>query len=52
MSGAVLFPLGVLLETFDHGAIPRGMAILGSALLIAALAGITLGLATRESSTQ
>jgi hypothetical protein len=49
--GAVLFPFGVLLQTFDHGAIPRGVAILGSGLVIVALAGITLGLATRQNST-
>jgi hypothetical protein len=49
-AGAVIFPLGVLLQTFDHGSIPRAIAILGSALVIAALMGITLGLAARQAS--
>jgi len=49
LAGAAIFPFGVLLETFDHGAIPRGIAILGSGLVIAALLGITLGIAGGES---
>lgn len=49
LAGAVIFPLGVLLQTFDHGSIPRTIAILGSALVITALAGITLGLGARET---
>ena len=49
LAGAAIFPLGVLLQTFDHGAIPRGIAILGSILVIAALLGITLGIAGREA---
>jgi len=48
LAGAAIFPLGMLLQTFDHGAIPRGIAILGSVLVIAALFGITLGMAGRE----
>jgi hypothetical protein len=44
VSGAVIFPLGVLLQTFDHGPIPRGVAIIGSAAVIVALIGITIGL--------
>ena len=47
-AGAVIFPLGVLLQTFNHGPIPRGIAILGSALVIVALGGITLGLLARQ----
>lgn len=50
VAGAVIFPFGVLLQTFDHGPIPRGVAILGSALVIIALVGITLGLAARQNS--
>ena len=49
-AGAVIFPLGVLLQTFNHGPIPRGIAILGSALVIIALGGITLGLLARQTS--
>jgi hypothetical protein len=52
LSGAVIFPFGVLLQTFNHGPIPRGIAILGSALVIVALAGIILGLAVRQSSAR
>jgi hypothetical protein len=52
LSGAVIFPLGVLLQTFNHGPIPRAVAILGSALVIVALLGITLGLAARQASAE
>jgi hypothetical protein len=43
--GALLFPFGVLLQTFSHGAGPRALAVGGSALVIASLAGMTLGFA-------
>lgn len=52
LAGAAIFPFGVLLQTFDHGAIPRGIAILGSVLVIAALLGITLGIAGREAPSE
>jgi len=52
LAGAAIFPLGVLLQTFDHGAIPRGIAIFGSVLVIAALFGITLGMAGREAPSE
>jgi hypothetical protein len=49
--GAFLFPFGVLLQAFSHGPAPRALAVLGSALVIASLAGMTLGLArAREAS--
>ena len=49
--GAFTFPLGVLLQTYNHGAVPRAVAIAGSALVIASLGGITLGFARgRETS--
>jgi hypothetical protein len=49
--GAFTFPLGVLLQTYNHGAVPRAVAIAGSALVIASLGGITLGFAGgRETS--
>ncbi len=41
--GSLLFPLGVLLQTMSHGPAPRALAIAGSALVIASLAGMTLG---------
>jgi hypothetical protein len=52
VGGAAIFPFGVLLQTFDHGAIPRGIAILGSGLVIAALLGITLGIAAGEAPSE
>lgn len=45
LAGVVLFPLGVLLETASHGPLPKAIAVLGSALVIGALAAITLGFA-------
>jgi hypothetical protein len=42
--GAALFPLGVLMQTWSHGALPRAGAILGSVLVIAALTGVVFGL--------
>jgi hypothetical protein len=49
-AGAIIFPFGVLLQTVNHGPIPRGVAILGSALVVVALGGIILGLAVRQTS--
>lgn len=43
--GSFLFPLGVLLQTFGHGAAPQAVAIAGSALVIVSLAGMTVGFA-------
>ena len=51
-AGAVIFPLGVLLQTFNHGPIPRGIAILGSALVVFSLGGIILGLSVRNTSAR
>ena len=45
MLGSLLFPLGVLLQTLSHGPGPRALAVLGSALVIVALAGMTVGFA-------
>jgi hypothetical protein len=41
--GSFLFPLGVLLQVFDRGDGPRVLAVLGSALVIAAFATFALG---------
>jgi hypothetical protein len=46
--GTVLFPLGVLMQTWSHGALPRTVAVLGSALVIAALSGVILGFLRRQ----
>lgn len=49
--GAFIFPFGVLLQAFSHGPAPRALAVLGSALVIASLAGMTLGFTrAREGS--
>jgi hypothetical protein len=46
--GSVFFPLGVLLQTWSHGPLPKAISILGSALVIAALAGVVLGFLRRQ----
>jgi hypothetical protein len=49
--GAFVFPFGVLLQGFSHGPAPRALAVLGSALVIASLSGMSLGFArAREGS--
>jgi hypothetical protein len=48
--GAALFPLGVLMQTWSHGALPRAVAILGSGLVIAALTGIVFGILRRQAA--
>lgn len=51
-AGAFLFPLGVLLQTASHGPVPRGVAVVGSALVLASLAGMTYGLARGRAPAQ
>ena len=48
--GSVLFPLGVLMQTWSHGPFPRATAILGSALVIAALAVMAVGFLRRQTA--
>ncbi len=48
--GSALFPLGVLMQTWNHGPLPRAIAILGSTLVTAALAGMLLGLMRRQNA--
>ena len=44
--GAIVFPLGVILQTVSHGsALASALAILGSGLVIMALAATALGFA-------
>lgn len=50
LAGAWLFPLGVLFQVYSHGSLPRILAISGSALEIASLCVIALGLARTPSS--
>ena len=47
--GTVIFPLGVLLQTISHGPLPRAVAVAGSALVIAGLAGTAVGAVVRGS---
>jgi Kef-type K+ transport system membrane component KefB len=51
-AGAVTFPFGVLLQTFSHGAWPRAIAIAGSALVTASLAGIAVGVSRRKTAAE
>ncbi|HYV06749.1 MAG TPA: hypothetical protein VFB82_19295 [Blastocatellia bacterium] len=48
VAGAVLFPLGVLLQTADRGFIPQTVAAVGAALVVVALAAIATSLARLE----
>src|ERR1700738_2192684 len=41
--GAVIFPLGVLLQTMSHGPLPRAIAIAGSGFVIVSLLGSAMG---------
>jgi hypothetical protein len=49
--GSLLFPLGVLFQTFSHDSAPRGLAVMGSALVIASLTGMTIGFARERRSS-
>ena len=49
LAGAILFPLGVLLETWDRGLGPQVVAVVGSALVILGLCGTALGFARGNS---
>ncbi len=49
--GSVIFPLGVYLQTLSHGSAPRAVAIVGSALVIASLAEIALGIARSRATS-
>jgi hypothetical protein len=46
--GSVLFPFGVLMQTWSHGTLPRAVAIVGSAMVITSLAGMVLGFLRRQ----
>ena len=50
--GALIFPLGVLLQTMSHGPFPRAVAIAGSGLVIAGLAGAALGTMRDKAATE
>jgi hypothetical protein len=48
--GSLLFPVGVLLQTANHGAGPQAIAVAGSGLVIISLAGMTIAFARKQSS--
>jgi len=49
LAGTVIFPLGVLLETWDRGIGPQAIAVIGSALVILGLSGTAWGFARANS---
>jgi hypothetical protein len=50
LMGAVVFPLGVVLQTFSHGPLPRAIAIAGSGFVIVGLVGCAAGVLVRRAS--
>jgi dipeptide/tripeptide permease len=50
LAGAVLFPLGVILQTFDRGPLPQALAVAGSGMLIAAMVAVAFGFLRRNAS--
>jgi hypothetical protein len=49
LAGAVIFPLGVLLETWNRGMGPQAIAVVGSGLVIIGLSGTAWGFARGNS---
>jgi hypothetical protein len=48
-TGAAVFPLSVLLQTFSHGSLPRTLSIASSALMICTLATTAFGIVSDRS---
>jgi len=48
--GAMVFPLGVVLQTISHGPLPRAIAIAGSGFVIAGLVGCAAGVLAGRAS--
>ena len=48
--GSAFFPLGVLLQTWSHGPLPRIIAILASGMIITALGAMVLGFLRRQTA--
>lgn len=48
VAASVVFPLGVILQTFSPDMFPRALAVAGSVLLIVALAAVAAGFASRS----
>ena len=49
LAGSVIFPFGVLLETWNRGEGPQAIAVIGSALVILGLSGTAWGFARSNS---
>jgi hypothetical protein len=49
--GSVIFPLGVWMQTWSHGPIPKTVTILGSILVITSLGGIVVGVFRQETDS-
>ena len=49
VAGSFLFPLGVLLQTVDPGAVPKLLGAAGAALVIFGLAAVAVGFARGEA---
>jgi len=49
LAGSFLFPLGVLLQTLDHGAGPKALSAAGAAMVIFGLGAVALGFARGEA---
>lgn len=49
LAGAVVFPLGVILQTANHGFVPSALAVTGSALVTIGLAAVAFGFARQRS---
>jgi len=47
--GATLFPFGVLLQTVSQGAVPKAVAVIGSGLVVLALASAIAGFVRRPT---
>ena len=48
--GSIVFPLGVILQTANHGPLPSVLAVAGSAMVIISLAAIAFGFARQGKS--
>ena len=48
LTGSVIFPFGVLLETWNRGMGPQAVAVIGSALVILGLSGTAWGFARSD----
>lgn len=44
LAGSVIFPLGVMMQTWSHGDLPRVVAVAGSALVIGGLGASAAGI--------